>query len=152
MPAMGRPSTLVNSSPTRIELGLEVQQGRGLPPDHLHRGIAGHALGPGVEDRDQAVPVRGDDRYLGRPIENAFQAGVRLGQRLFRPLPLDSQRDLVGDGFQCRDRRIGKWLPGKQGHDPAQLVSQDERVPRDKRPSPPCGPIPDRGRRGSPMT
>ena len=114
IPTMGRPSSRVNSSPCAGISASRYKMSRGLPPDHFLGRIAEHALGPGVEDRDKAVRVGGNDAHLSGPIENAPQAGVRISQRLFCPLPLDPQGDLVRDGFQCRDRRIGQWLAGNR--------------------------------------
>ena len=64
----------------RIDFAFKAQDDRALAAYHFLGGIAIHPLGPGVEYRDEAVRVGGHDGHLGRPIQNAFQKGIRLGE------------------------------------------------------------------------
>ena len=47
---------------------------------------------------------------------------------MFGQFPLDSQGDLIGDGFQCQGRHVGKRPAGEQGHDPAHLAADHQRM------------------------
>ena len=76
MPTMGRRVAALVLHARSVISASRCIHGRGLPTDHFVRRIAGHTLGTGVEDGDEAVLIGGDDGHLGGPIENTVEAGI----------------------------------------------------------------------------
>ena len=89
--------------------------GRGVLVHHLGGGVAQHALGPDVEDLDDALLVGGDAREVGA-VENGVLQGAGLEQLFFRPLA-------GGHVFHGQDQQLavvaGLELAGVEQHHPA---------------------------------
>ena len=94
----------------RRELRRVVEELGMVAADDVAGGVAEHALGAAVEDGDQPVGVRADDRVLRRRVQHGRErvarghgSGLAGTQRLLR---LTALADVAGGGLQLDDSAV----------------------------------------------